>query len=158
MDFDRRRFLRAEFGRGALPLYPPWAGRRQEFERRCTQCRDCINLCPENILRIAESGFPVVDFNAGECTFCGECAAGCRELALDPGLNRTAWTYRARVGENCLARRHVLCDSCRDGCPESAISMRPAVGGPATPSIDEHRCSGCGACVRSCPAGAIQML
>lgn len=158
MDFDRRRFLQVEFGKGALPLYPPWSGPRQQFEQRCTRCHDCINLCPEGLLRIAETGFPVADFSVGECTFCGKCATGCREDALDPTVNQSTWTYRARVGARCLAKRHIMCDSCRDGCPESAIRMTPVVGGPATPAVDESRCSGCGACVRSCPAGAIQIL
>lgn len=158
MDFDRRRFLRAEFGDGALPLYPPWAGGRGAFEQRCTRCHDCINDCPENILRIAESGFPVVDFSLGECTFCGDCARGCEVEALDPSRFQAAWTYRARIGTNCLAQRRIMCDSCRDRCPESAIGMRPAVGAPATPFIHDAQCSGCGACVGSCPTRAIRIL
>ena len=158
MDFDRRRFLRAEFGNGALPLYPPWSGGRQDFEQRCTRCHDCISACPEDILRIAETGFPVVDFGLGQCTFCGDCARNCSDKALDPLANRSTWPYRARVDANCLAQRRIMCDSCRDSCPESAIRMQPAVGRPPAPFIDDTTCSGCGACVRSCPARAIRIL
>lgn len=157
MDFDRRRFVSGGLGGGVMPLYPPWAGDRQEFERRCTRCHDCVTACPGDIIRISETGSPVVDFTLGECTFCGDCARQCEAKVLDPTSTHPAWPYRARVISGCLANEHIMCDSCRDNCPETAIVMRPNIGRPATPFIDDTLCSGCGACVRSCPSGAIRV-
>jgi len=45
------------------------------------------------------------------------------------------------------------CASCRRWCAFGAIAMPE--GGPAV--IDPERCSGCGACLPTCPAGAIRI-
>ena len=63
----------------------------------------------------------------------------------------------ARVAEGCLARHGVVCQSCRDACPEGAISFRPTLGRVATPAIDVDACTGCGDCVAPCPVAAIDV-
>lgn len=63
----------------------------------------------------------------------------------------------ARIGEGCLAARRVVCRSCGDACEARAIRFRPEVGGAGWPVTYEAACSGCGACVSVCPAGAIDM-
>lgn len=50
-----------------------------------------------------------------------------------------------KITEECLA-----CDSCREGCPEGAISE-----GDPIYVIDPAKCSDCGTCADTCPAGAI---
>jgi ferredoxin-type protein NapF len=157
VDQNRRRFLFADVKGREAPLYPPWASERQEFERFCTQCNECMTACPENIIEISPTGFPVVDFSRGECTFCGRCVERCEANALSYKNAQIPWLYRAGVSSACLAMHNVMCDSCRDACPQTAIAMGPNIGKPPTPLVDDALCNGCGACVRVCPAGAIQI-
>ncbi|RDI60721.1 4Fe-4S dicluster domain-containing protein [Microvirga subterranea] len=62
----------------------------------------------------------------------------------------------AVISQSCLALRGVACMSCRDSCPSGAVRFELALGG-ARPRIDAHGCTGCGECVRTCPADAIRI-
>ena len=67
-------------------------------------------------------------------------------------------TLPVKVGDGCLARRGVVCQSCRDACPENAIRFRPAPGRVvAVPEIEGSACTGCGECVVACPVAAIEI-
>jgi ferredoxin-type protein NapF len=77
------------------------------------------------------------------CTSCGACVERCAERLL------------VRV-DTCLPRRGVVCSSCRDACPERAIAF-PLTSRIPVPVVDADRCSGCGACVAICPAGATSL-
>lgn len=68
--------------------------------------------------------------------------------AAEPGLI---------VGDTCLARRGVVCQTCRDACPEGAVRFPPLLARVALPVVDLAACTGCGACVEACPVGAIRM-
>ncbi len=157
VDNNRRRFLCADIKGRESPLYPPWAPQRQDFERLCTQCNECLRACPEDIIKISQTGFPVVDFSRGECTFCGRCVEACETEALSYKYAQIPWPYRAGVNSACLAKHNIMCDSCRDACPQAAIAMNPSIGRPPTPVVNDTLCNGCGACVRICPADAIQI-
>ena len=61
------------------------------------------------------------------------------------------------VSDACLARAGVVCQTCGDACPERAIRFPLRRGGPPLPTTDEDRCTGCGACVPVCPAGALAL-
>jgi ferredoxin-type protein NapF len=73
----------------------------------------------------------------------------------------TAGAARAPAGlaisDACLAHVGVVCEACGDACPERAIRFSLRHGGPPLPSLDEDRCTGCGACVPICPIGAISL-
>jgi pyruvate formate lyase activating enzyme len=47
--------------------------------------------------------------------------------------------------------RCILCGSCKDACPEAAITKSPE------PQIDRSRCTACGRCADSCPTSALRM-
>ncbi|QFY62746.1 ferredoxin-type protein NapF (plasmid) [Rhizobium grahamii] len=121
----------------------------------CTGCGLCVERCPTGII-VIDGGLPRLEFRNGECTFCSECAQVCPEPVFTLSSARTI-PYVATIGGECLAVRDVACQSCRDGCPEDAIRFRPRIGGPFLPSINADRCSGCGACVASCPVDAVEM-
>ena len=132
-------------------ICPP--GASAESLRACTGCGLCAERCPTGIIRLVD-GLPSIDFSIGECTFCGQCAATCPEpvFATAPA---TRFAHAAVIGDACLARRNVACQSCGECCPEQAIRFRPRIGGPFLPELDETICSGCGACLGVCPVGAI---
>jgi ferredoxin-type protein NapF len=67
---------------------------------------------------------------------------------------RSAGPPVAAINQSCLAHRGIACMSCRDSCPTGALQLVLAVGG-ARPEIAADACTGCGDCIRACPADAI---
>ena len=61
------------------------------------------------------------------------------------------------ISERCLATRGVYCRSCVDACAEAALRGVPTLGGGAQILVDAERCTGCGDCLRACPADAVEM-
>jgi ferredoxin-type protein NapF len=150
----RRNFLRGNFSLRQGPLRPPWALAEVDFLQACTRCGDCVDACLTHIIT-RDSGYPTIDFAAGECTFCGDCATACTPGALTRAEEQTAWSARAVINESCLARQRVECRVCGDQCAAGAIRFPPLAGGIALPALDQERCTGCGACVAPCPVRAI---
>lgn len=142
------------FGRSAAePLInPPWAHAIHEY---CTQCGECARACPEQIIRIKANSTPSIDFNQGECTFCKACAQACPEPVFD--LTRKPWQLTVSIGSHCFLEKKVYCRSCGDACAERALRFKPALGGNASIQIDSSLCSGCGACMASCPVNAVKL-
>jgi ferredoxin-type protein NapF len=105
------------------------------FINACSRCGDCVPVCPTRIIVIVR-GFPEVDFKRGECTFCGACAAACKDGALPRDDAREAVAIKARVANCCLAQRGVECRICGDHCPVAAIRFSPRLGGPPLAEID----------------------
>ncbi len=161
---SRMQFLRGDFNAKHAPLRPPWAIAETLFTEICTACGDCVRRCPENVLKPGRSGYPVVDFSAGECTFCKACVEACdaRALLAAQSGQHTAgkpWQIVACIETtSCLAHHGVECRSCFDPCAHHAISMPPRRGGHPLPHVDAGQCNGCGACVSPCPVSAIHMV
>lgn len=150
MDLSRRSFLASKVSEPVPSgLRPPW----MVAEAACSGCGHCVQACPSGLLAALKAGRPVLGFDAGECTFCGLCAEACPEPVFDRAA--PAFLHRIEIGSDCLARAGVSCLACGDSCPAAAIRFRPRIGGPALPSLDPTACTGCGACVGVCPAGAI---
>ena len=147
--------MRGDFKARRNPQRPPWALAEQAFLDACTRCAACVPVCPTQIIVVVR-GYPEVDFKRGECTFCGECVAACKDRALVRD-GREPWTIKAQVADNCLARRGVECRVCGDPCPVTAIRFSPRLGGPPVAEVDTALCTGCGACVAPCPVAAISL-
>ena len=63
----------------------------------------------------------------------------------------------AVINEDCLAEAGIVCCSCGDVCPASAIRFRPRIGLPPQAIVNEAACTGCGECVGACPGDAITL-
>tara|TARA_R110000868_G_scaffold162903_3_gene394774 strand:+ start:261042 stop:261569 length:528 start_codon:yes stop_codon:yes gene_type:complete len=134
-------------------IRPPWA---VKFDESCTACGDCAPACPENIIHIGQDGRPEIDFDKGECTFCGACSDVCNEPVFDR-TGDTPWQLELSVSNKCFAENGVYCRSCGDVCPEGAIRIIPQLGGRARVLVDNDTCTGCGACIGTCPVTAISI-
>jgi len=151
-DPARRRLLG---GTAAAAVRPPWTSAAR-IGAACTGCGACIAACPEGILTANEDQFLILDPRRGLCTFCGDCAAACTHGVFDPALN-PAQPLRPAVSTACLEAKGIVCEICRDACPEGAIRIVRRAGRTAHPWIDDARCTGCGGCVAPCPAGAVAL-
>ena len=63
----------------------------------------------------------------------------------------------ALIGDLCLAEAGILCRTCGDACPDTAIRFRPRIGLPPQAIVNEAACTGCGECVSACPGEAITL-
>ncbi len=156
-NISRTRFLRGDFSGQAAPLRPPWSLPEARFIEYCTRCEDCLRACPEGILVRGEGGFPEVDFQRGECTFCHACAQVCRPGVIADQGQTVAWHLVPQIDDRCLARQGVVCITCQEQCEQLAIRFPPVAGGVARPQVEASLCNGCGACVRPCPGRAIRL-
>lgn len=136
------------------PFRPRPPGVSRQSLSACTACAMCVDACPEDILHIVNDSV-VLNPEAGECTFCGECAAACPEDVFADDRNMA---HVMRISDDCLAKAGIACMTCRDVCPETAIAMRPRIGGPFLPELDATSCTGCAACSAACPADAIHAV
>lgn len=132
----------------------PWVITPKTFLESCTQCADCINACPEKIIIKGDGGFPRIDFDLGECDFCGQCAEICKE-PIFTSTTEDPWHKKAFINQTCLAYENIYCRSCAESCEIQALTFQ--LGLSATPQIDTDLCSGCGACVAPCPTKAIEV-
>ena len=90
------------------------------------------------------------------CTGCGACLARCRFGAV---------LRMDGAQDDFVDRAKAACDNCTDGCKRSCPikfadileAMRTDGGPPAGPvfAVDPTACEGCGVCVWTCPAAAI---
>ncbi|MDQ6973826.1 MAG: ferredoxin-type protein NapF [Mariprofundaceae bacterium] len=158
-DFDgqRRQLFNVTRKRGNPPLRPPWAVNEILFQEACTRCGDCLQHCPESILqRESPNGYPLVNFNGGECTFCKQCVDVCPTHALNLSVT-PLWSAKAIINNSCLTLQGVICHTCSEQCDESAIQFTPQIGKVSQPLLNINACTGCGACVASCPTQAIEV-
>ena len=155
---NRMQFLRGDYKGKNAPIRPPWAGAENSFLNLCDSCGDCIEKCPTNIIQKGRGDYPVINFNAGECLFCNECADACTPNALKIIEDQQPWSIIASINtDSCLAFKGVECRSCYDPCEVKSINMKPRLGGVSIPVLDTTLCTGCGACFAICPSKAINM-
>jgi ferredoxin-type protein NapF len=151
---SRRDLLRGRTQPQPAPFRPPWTD-DHAVRDRCTGCGDCVAACPEDVLRM-DRGYPAVALGAGKCTFCGACAEACPAGVF--GRERVPpWPVRASVSDACLLAAGIACQLCTDACPEQALRMDLSQRPVGRIEVRASACTGCGACLGICPAGAIQL-
>lgn len=134
---------------------PPWST-EHSIRASCTSCGDCIRSCPEGILQPGPVGTPVVDFAIGACTFCKACGEACGEEVFD--LDTLPWNLRAEIRSSCLLNAGVSCRSCTDACDSSALRFDLRARTVGRIAVQREACTGCGACLATCPVGAIALV
>ncbi|MGY3572357.1 ferredoxin-type protein NapG [Vibrio paucivorans] len=153
-----------------VPVRPPGALEKGDFEKACTRCGLCVQACPYDTLKLAtllssvESGTPY--FNAREipCEMCEDipCVVACPSGALDHSLTNID---DARMGtavlidhESCLNWQGLRCDVCYRVCPlvDEAITLehirneRTGYHAKLIPTVHSDKCTGCGKCEQAC--------
>ena len=156
LELSRRQLFAGRVNK-SLPYRPPWAVSESVFDDTCTNCGDCIEVCPTNIISFGRGRLPVIDFSQNECTFCGQCEASCKPNALVKIDQQAAWNLSIEISNNCLSINSITCRSCGDMCDNEAIKFRLEVGGKAIPIISTDKCTGCGACIAPCPNQSIKI-
>ncbi len=134
---------------------PPWSSERS-IRAGCTSCGDCISACPEGILVPGPAKTPVVNFLHGECTFCAACVNVCEEDVF-ASTSTTPWSLTARLEASCLLNSGVACRLCTDVCEPEALKFDLRAGTVGAVHVKQDACTGCGACVGTCPVSAITL-
>jgi Fe-S-cluster-containing hydrogenase component 2 len=90
-----------------------------------------------------------------KCTGCRICELFCafyREGVLNPKRARIRVVRMEPAIDKVIACRQCAKPVCAETCPRKAITRNTKTG---LVTIDESKCTGCGACVGNCPFGAI---
>jgi|GEM_PF-257402 len=99
----------------------------------------------------------MIRLDVSKCSGCRRCEVACaffHEERVSRGMSRIKVVKIEDKGIDVA----VVCQQCQERycmkCPESAI----AVGEMGQILVDLERCTGCGACEKQCPIGAIEMF
>ena len=75
-----------------------------------------------------------------------------RAMVLGPRAQETLFWPSPRVNDDCI-----MCPVCTNVCPTSAITRAPDESGGYTLTLKPSECTGCNACVTSCPPRAMRL-
>lgn len=84
----------------------------------CTQCYECVNVCPAQALSTDESGNPVVNIEL--CLGCGACENVCPGAAITMG-GEGAKAYPIISENACIG-----CGACEVHCPVGTVASMKA--------------------------------
>ena len=146
---------------GQRYLRPPGALPEEEFLKRCINCGQCGEACPNRCIKYFghENGLEAMDTpyivpREKACILCMKCGDVCPSGAIQP-IAREAKAIvdnvamgRAVVDEHlCLSFQGKTCGVCYRACPLPDVALR--VGRLEQPHVLDE-CVGCGLCERSC--------
>jgi len=155
---SKRALFRGRIARNSDYLRPPWAIDEYHFVDSCQDCTACLKACTENIIQLDSRQQPIINFQQGECTFCGDCLSACETGALlKTSESQQPWTATVVLGPDCLSEQKTLCRSCGEVCEHRAIHFPLSVQGIVSPEINTEKCNGCGACIAICPTQALNV-
>lgn len=136
-------------------LRPPGALPEAAFRSTCSQCGECVQVCPARCIKIEPGGrgdgLPFIDASEMPCVLCDGllCMPKCPTGALVPTLLAdidmgTAEWHAAR----CVRTRGEECTTCIDQCPIGSDAIDLFDG---KVRVKEEGCVGCGVCQHYCP-------
>ena len=152
---SKRHLLRGRIS-ASMPFRPPWAIDEESFIDLCTRCHECVNQCPQHVIKKGGGGFPEMNFTRAGCDFCERCADVCQSNALQI-QNEDAFNTLVTINQDCFSERGIVCRSCGEVCESRAISFKQVVGGVTHVLMNTSSCNGCGECISLCPANSISL-
>ena len=164
-DLSRRGFLRGNMltrdGREQqkkntqpLGLSPPKLGLSQ-VAGQCVDCtQPCAASCPQKIIKLhpaehALSAAPYLDFSRDGCTYCDACVEACPKV--DASVDAELIGVLSIDHAKCFTWNSIFCMSCLGRCAEKALLLNVR----RQLELLSEQCTGCGFCLRSCPANAL---
>ena len=158
--------------RRQTPLTPPGSLSAKNMATRCTGCQLCVSECPNHVLRPSTDLMnlmqPTMEYDRGYCRpECTRCSDVCPAGAIKP-IDKEAKSS-IQIGHAVIIAPHCLsatgqdeCGNCARHCPVGAIEMLPSNPddelSPLVPTVNEHRCIGCGACEYVCPVRPVSAI
>jgi MauM/NapG family ferredoxin protein len=154
-------------------LRPPGVSKETEFVQRCLRCFQCVESCPNQIIKITrfEAGFdslftPHLEFREYGCDYnCQVCQLVCPNFAIP--RQTLSDKQQSKIGlasidqDLCVVfAQDTNCLVCEEFCPipEKAIKIdekSKLINGRNTvlkyPVVDKTLCIGCGICEAFCP-------
>ena len=85
---------------------------------------------------------------------CATCHDGTMNKDHYDGLRDCAFAHSVYAGENGCAFGCLGLGNCAEACQFDALVMDPETG---RPMVNDDKCVGCGACVKACPRGVIEL-
>lgn len=158
LNINRQQFLTGDAKGLQLPQRPPWSVVENEFTTLCNGCGECWQQCPENILSKGRGGYPVIDFQQGECTFCQRCVEVCSSHAITSAKNVDPWLVELNVSNNCITQQGIVCGTCVEQCETEAITIVHQIARVPQVKVESSLCNGCGACTSTCPTHSIRVI
>jgi len=137
---------------------PPGSRSWSHLRAHCTQCGECVSVCPHEALRITWDkgevceGLPGIHAGITACMECEgrPCIEACTSGALDPGVTGARGLTLVIDTNRCLAHQDQFCMSCVNQCPSESQAL--TMNSTGHPEWNQDNCSGCGICVQACPA------
>lgn len=147
-----------KFGEKALQsvkaaILPAGAKNLDHFANRCLNCNLCVQNCPHQVIKPADSEHPFVhlDYSENFCSYkCHKCSDICPSGALQKmtlELKRRTQIGIAQINPDQCVR----CGLCIMKCPREALTRE----GHTVPQVLTDKCIGCGLCQNTCPVKAI---
>ncbi len=154
-------------------IRPPGIVDEGKFVQRCLRCFQCVNSCPNDIIKITglQAGFdsvftPHLEFNEYGCDYyCQVCQEVCPNFAIP--LQSLPEKQKSKIGlafideELCVVfAEDTNCLVCEEFCPipQKAIIVlekKKQIKGKEMllryPKVVNDRCIGCGICEAKCP-------
>ncbi len=155
-------------------LRPPGVTDEDLFVKRCLRCLQCVESCPNKIIRITgiEGGIPGLltphlVFDEYGCDYnCQVCQIVCPNSAIP--LQTLAEKQQTKIGiarinrELCVVyKKKINCIVCEEFCPTTpkaiVITTKELILPDGTrtslhyPEVDKNLCIGCGICEANCP-------
>ncbi len=147
-------------------LLPPGSSSFENFLEKCTQCYDCISVCPNESIRVmhdidlAVNEYPVIMPKENPCYLCEDfpCIDACKTDALTIENSHNPLGAIGIIKENCFSYQDHFCSSCINNCPKAGLAIYADEKGH--PIINKNECDGCGICINVCPSDkpAIRIL